>query len=169
MTQRLPPEAAFDFYVHLGPNRSHTAVAKQFGVGKRSVTKCASKHGWARRLLDIETKAREQNATRLVDAVAEMNERHLKAAKVIQAKAYEALRNMPLDSAMAGVRALDIGLKQERLILGEPTERSAVAVEDLIKREAARWLGTEGSDVTWESFADPAPAAQPADDDDDEP
>ena len=165
-TTRIPPES-FDFYVRLGPTRSYAQVAAHYGVHKRSITKFATRHGWARRLLEVETKARERSETSLVDAVDEMNQRHLKVAKLLQAKALQALQSMPIDTAMGAVRALDIGVKQERLVLGEPTDRSAVAVEDIIKREAARWLGNEGN-VTWDDLAAMGPGGDggPEPDDD---
>ena len=157
MANRIPPES-FDFYVRLGPTRSYAQVAAHYGVHKRSIVKFATRHGWARRLLEIESKARERSETSLVDAVEEMNQRHLKVAKLLQAKALQALQSIPIDTAMGAVRALDIGVKQERLVLGEPTDRSAVAVEDIIKREAARWLGNEG-DVTWDDLAAMGPGS----------
>ena len=152
MTTRIPPDS-FDYYVRLGPTRSYAQVAAHFGVHKRSIVKFATRHGWARRLLEIETKARERSETSLVDAVEEMNQRHIKTAKMLQAKALEALRSLPIDTAMGAVRALDIGVRQERLVAGEPTDRNAVAIEDVIKREAARWLGPEGDDEDWDSLA----------------
>lgn len=154
MTRKLDPEGAFDLYVRMGPSRSYSAVAQQFGVTKRSVTKCASKHGWSRRLQEIEAQARERQETSLVDAVDEMNQRHLKVAKLLQHKALDALRSLPIDSAMGAVRALDIGVKQERLVLGEPTDRNAVAVEDVIRREAARWIGTAAQGEGWDDLGD---------------
>ena len=44
-----------------------------------------------------------------------MNERHLKIAKALQGKALEALRRLPLDKATDVIRALELGVKQERL------------------------------------------------------
>jgi hypothetical protein len=38
------------------------------------------------------------------------------------------------------VQALVKAIEQERLARGEPTERTAVSVEDVIKREYERWL-----------------------------
>ena len=47
---------------------------------------------------------------------------------------------MPLSSAMDAVRALDSSVKQERLVRGEPTDRAAVNVEEVIRREYDRWM-----------------------------
>jgi len=59
-----------------------------------------------------------------------VNARHLQTLRAIQVKALQALQVMPLDSGMDAVRALDTAIRQERVILGEPGERSAVSVEE---------------------------------------
>ena len=45
-----------------------------------------------------------------------------------------------IDRASDVIRALEIGVKQERLIQGEPSERSEMSVEEVTKREMQRWL-----------------------------
>ncbi|MHC4946472.1 MAG: hypothetical protein ACYTG7_25965 [Planctomycetota bacterium] len=76
----------------------------------------------------------------MTETLEQMSERHIKVCKLIQGKALEALKSMPLSTAMEAVRALDLAIKQERLIRGEPTDRSAVNIEDVIRREYDRWL-----------------------------
>jgi len=75
-----------------------------------------------------------------------VNARHLQTLRAIQVKALQALQVMPLDSGMDAVRALDTAIRQERVILGEPGERSAVSVEDLVRREAQRWMKPNSED-----------------------
>ena len=75
-----------------------------------------------------------------------MTQRHLRSLKVIQAKALEALKMMALGSAMDAVRALDLSIKQERTIRGEPSDRTAINVEQLIREEYDRWLHTDPED-----------------------
>ncbi len=131
--KRIPPEA-FETYVRLGPGRSYRQVAHHYGVSKRAVTSFAAREKWPARLAKVEDEARAETDKRAVDALTEMNQRHLKIAKALQGKALEALRNMPLDTARDVIRAVDLGVRQERLILGEPTERQA-NVEEITKRE----------------------------------
>ncbi len=64
---------------------------------------------------------------------------------MIQAKALQALHNMPVTSAMDAIRALDLSIKHERLILGEPSERTEVSVEEVVRREYERWMLPTGS------------------------
>ncbi len=139
------PLEAFDFYAALGPRRSYRAVAERFGVSKRGVTKHAAKEGWPARLMKIEEEARIKADERAVDALQEMNERHTKIAKALQGKALQALQDMPLKNTRDMIRALDLGVRQERLILGEPTERHA-SVEETTKREIDMLLVAEEED-----------------------
>ena len=139
MNKRIP-EGAFDFYVGLGENRSYEAVARHFGVSKRAITSLAARAEWPLRLEQIEREAREKSAKRLVETLDEMNERHLRIVKVVQGRALEALKAMPLDTAMDAVRAIDISIKQERLIRGEPTDRSETSIAEVVERESRRWL-----------------------------
>jgi hypothetical protein len=145
MTAKLPKEA-FSFYVALGPARSYQKVAEHFGTDKRTVTRRATKENWPERLLQAEEKAREETEQDAVLILREMNARHLKIAKALQGKALEALRSLPIDRAADVIRALEIGVKQERLIHGEPSERSEMSVEEVTKRELSRWLVLGGGD-----------------------
>ena len=145
MASKLPQDA-FELYVSLGDDRSYQAVADHFGVTKRAVTNRAKRDNWQPRVAEIETKARRGAEQRLVETREDMNVRHIKSLRVVQARALEALRNMPLESAMEAVRALDIGIRQERLIRGEPSERTAIQVEDVIRREYSRWMIAENGD-----------------------
>jgi len=141
---KIPPDA-FEYYVSLGLQRSYQAVADRYGASKRAVTKKAATEKWAERLVKIERAARERIDNKMTESLEAVNTRHLQTLRLIQAKALQALQVMPLDSGMDAVRALDTAIRQERVILGEPGERSAVSVEEVIKREYERWMTEHGS------------------------
>jgi transposase-like protein len=162
---RIPTDA-FEVYVSLGPDRSYQAVASKLGVAKRSITRLATRDHWQERLLQIEREAQERVREKLTESMEAINTRHLKMTRAVQAKALAALQALPLNTGMDAVRALDLAIKQERLILGEPNERTAVSVEDTIKREYQRWMGNDTCDGGWEP---PAVALPPADDEDADP
>lgn len=143
MSARIPAAEAFEFYVGLGPDRSYQRVADEFGVSKRAITKLAGRERWQERVLELERQAREGAEQRALESLEGMNLRHLKSLKIIQGKALEALRSMPLATAMEAVRALELAIRQERLIRGEPSERTAVSVEEVIRREYERWMAPE--------------------------
>jgi hypothetical protein len=137
--RKLPPDA-FDYYASLGHRRSYEAVAKRYSVTKRAVTRRATAESWQQRLAQLEAHARQRSEEKLAETLEAVNSRHLQTLRVIQAKALQALKELPLDSASDAVRALATAIKQERIILGEPTERTAVAIEEVIKREYERWM-----------------------------
>jgi len=139
MKRKLPPDA-FDYYVGLGLARSYQAVATQYGATKGAVVALAKRERWKERLAEIEAKVRRASDERATETLEDVHARHLKAARIIQGKAVEALQSMRLATAMEAVRALELGVRTERLLLGEPSERTAVSVEEIIKREYERWL-----------------------------
>lgn len=142
MSGKIPPDA-LEYYLALGSDRSYQKVADHYGVSKRAVTKHAARDRWQDKLIEFERKAREGAEKRALESLEGMNLRHLKSLKIIQGKALEALRSMPLATAMEAVRALEMAIRQERLIRGEPSERTAVSVEEVIRREYERWMTPE--------------------------
>ena len=144
MAGRLHPDS-FEFYIGLGPDRSYQAVADHYGVTKRAVTKRAAKERWQQRLAELEAKARRGAERKVLETLEEMNTRHIKSLRVIQGKALEALRSMPLATAMEAVRALEMAIRQERVIRGQPSDRTAVSVEEVVRREYERWMRPEES------------------------
>lgn len=145
MAGKLGPDA-FTFYVGLGPGRSYAAVAKHFGAAKRSVTALAHRERWQERLEAIERQAVARSEKRATESIEEMHERHLRSLRAIQGKALEALKAHSLDSAMDAVRALDLAIRGERTARGEPGDRTAVSVEDVIRKEYESWLVTDEDD-----------------------
>lgn len=145
MARRIPPEA-LAFYLRLGRDRSYQAVAEHFGVSKQAVTRLAKKEDWQLRAEEADRQLARNEEAKAIESLEAMRERHLKGLRAIQAKALEALRSMPLASGMDAVRALDLAIKHERVIRGEPGERSQLQIEDVIRREYERWLVHDGDD-----------------------
>jgi len=145
------PDDAYAYYLALGPRRSHQAVADHFDVDKKTVTNRAVKEGWRQRIDDHERAERERLERKAAESVEAMNDRHLKVISYIQAKGVEALKSMPLDSAIDAVRAITIAIDKERVIRGEPAQRSTIDIERRIREEHERW----------EAPAEPAKSEEP--------
>ena len=141
MKRKLPPEA-FDFYVSLGIDRSYQAVATHYGSSKGAVTALAKRDDWQHRLVTVEEKARSRANEKAVETLEQVNDRHLKIARALQGKALEALRSMSLQEARDVIRAIDLGVRQERVILGEPSDRTVLTV-DAIRERFERWTSEE--------------------------
>jgi len=139
MTQRIP-ENAFDFYVSLGPTRTYEAVAAHFGVSRPGVSKKATKERWSERLDKIELEVQERIDERLVGEMEDMRLRHMKTVRAMMGRALKGLQQFPLTNGMEAIRAAEMTIKLERLIVGEASERTEVSVEQVIKGEMERWL-----------------------------
>jgi hypothetical protein len=157
--QKLPGDA-FTYYVSLGPARSYQAVADHYEVAKRTVVRTAEREDWSARLEAIEKQAREDADKSLAEDLAEMAQRHRKMLRAMASRAAKAMSEFPLTDGMQAIKAAEITIKLERLLAGEPTERTSVDIEQTIKREYGRWLERGDEDET-EGDADGGEAQAP--------
>ena len=132
--KRLPPES-FDHYVELGPDRSYDAVAQHFGVSKATVLRHAEKHRWQERLREAEKAARETANKKAVETLQAVKDRQLQEARILERRALEALKVLPPEKASKAALMLQIAWKHELLLLGEPSERTELTIEEVTQRE----------------------------------
>ena len=131
---------AFEQYVALGQERSYQGIANKYDCSKNAVAKIAAKERWSERLAKIEQEARDNSDKKLVEKLGDMRLRHLKTCRVMHAKALQALQQHPLTSAFEAFKVATETIKLERLIAGEVSERTAVDIEEVTRRELSRWL-----------------------------
>ncbi len=146
MTRKIPPDA-FEYYVSLGPTRTYRAIAERYEVTTRAVTKCAARERWSERLVKIEQEAQERCDRKLGDVFEQARERHLKTLKAMHARALTALKQYPLSSGMDAMRAAEMVIKLERLVMGEASERTEMSIEEVTKRELRELLIVENNDA----------------------
>ena len=165
MAKKIPPDA-FDFYFGLGPQRSYQAVAEKYQVTKRAVTSLAKRENWQKRLLEVETKAREAGDKKKVESLQAAKEQHLQALRLVLGKGIEALHQMAIRTPRDAITAIGLAVREIRVELGEPSERTAVSIEDTIKREYERWMVHDDAvpDVATEEEVDDDDEALPTTD-----
>ena len=146
MSAKTLPLEAFAYYVSLGPERSYQAVATEFGSSKRTVVRRAKLEDWQQRIQKIESEARLRVDKKAVDSIEETSERHLKILRAIQSKALQALQTMELTSAMDAVRALDLTVKAERVVRGDPSDRDQARLEEITRDEIQSLLTSTETD-----------------------
>ena len=140
--RKLDDEIAFAYYVGLGIERSHRAVARKFNVNRRAVGKASRRGNWMARLAKIEAEAQQQSDKKLTETRAEVRERHLKMIRAVASRGLMALQNHQLDDAMQGVKAIEAAIKLERIVMGEPSERVGLSIDELTRREVESFLAT---------------------------
>ena len=144
--KRLSPDA-FSHYVELGPERSYEAVARRYGVSKQTVVSHAAKERWQERLREAEANAREVANKKAADTLAEVKERQLMEARILEHRALDALKTLPPEKAAKAAMMLNIAWKHELLLLGEASERTELSVEDVTRREIQTLLKRVEVDV----------------------
>lgn len=140
MGRKLPDEEAFSFYVGLGHQRSLGAVASKYSVTYRAVTKAAKRGNWVERLAEIERAARMESDRKRAETLSEVRDRHLKMARAIGMRGAQALHAGPIETPMQGAKAIDMSIRLERLLLGEPTENFGPSIEEVTRREIERFV-----------------------------
>ncbi len=110
------------------------------------MTKLAAKERWQDQIGALERKARENSDERKVDALQASHEQRLQALRVVLGKGLEGLRQMAIDSPRDAIRAIGLAVREIRVELGEPSDRTAVSIEDTIRREYDRWMVVGGED-----------------------
>ena len=140
MSNQKIPHDAFDFYFSLGSARSYGPVAERYGVSRRAVTKLAQRERWQERLEKIESEARSSADKKKSETLEAHKERHLQALRLVLGKGIEALRAMAITSPMDAVRAIGLAVREIRVEIGEPSDRTAVSIEEVIRREYERWM-----------------------------
>ena len=138
-TRKIPPDA-LTYYVSLGPGRSYQKVAKKYGVTKRAVTKLAAKERWQEKVEEIERSARESAQEKARSEIEATYEQHMRALRLVFAKGVEALKSMAIDTPADAMKAIQLAIREQRVALGEPTDRTALSIEDTIRREYERWM-----------------------------
>ena len=128
-----------------------------YNPSPRAITVCAKREKWAERLENIEKESRQMSDKKLAEAMQEMRERHLRTIRAMNVRALEAMKQYPLATGMEAMRAAEMAIKLERLIAGEPTERTA-NMEEIVRREYERWMTGDDEDGDEEPEKEPEQA-----------
>jgi hypothetical protein len=140
MSVRKIPDDAFALYVAMGHERSHQALADKLGVTKRAITERASEERWAERLEAIEAEVQARIEEKLKDELEESQLRYRKLLRGIESRAAQVIAEKPLRTCLEGVRALELAMKMQMLLAGQPSQRTELVVAATTKAEIDRLL-----------------------------
>ena len=142
--RKIPP-TAFAIYVAMGPDRSLRELAEVLGVTKKGVAEHSKRERWQEKIGEIDDKLAEsavEVAIRTTHRTVErMVERHMGAMDRVVHLAYERLtkEGVEFETPMDAVRALDIAVRSQRVMKGEPTDITG-DVRRIVQEEAAQLL-----------------------------
>jgi hypothetical protein len=100
-----------------------------------TVSEYAVRFRWTERVAELDRQAEAASSDGVLGSVLEANARHVSLARALQGVALTGIRNVTAndprleDESIASLsRTADIGIKAERLALGQATDRREVAV-----------------------------------------
>jgi hypothetical protein len=151
MRKRKLTDDAFGYWVSLGAGRRYQDVADHFKVSLRTVVAAAKRENWAERLAKIERDAQVNADLKLQETVEAMKVRHSKMLRAMATRAAKGLQEFPLTTGMEAIKAAEMVIKLERLLAGEPGDRTEIDIKEVTKREiqtllTTRPVGADGPD-----------------------
>jgi hypothetical protein len=114
------------------------ALSHKYKCSERAVAKVAKKERWQSRLDELEARARAKSDQQILESLEQMNDRHIRTARMLQAKGIAALQSLEIKGIPDALKAVQVGLEKERLIRGEPSER--VNIEEIVRAEYETWM-----------------------------
>jgi hypothetical protein len=151
--QDIPWEKIRNEYITAVPKRSYRELAAKYKVSPSQVGVQGRKEKWVQLRKEhwdkITTKSLQKTVDQIAEEIADMNVRHATTGRELLAAGRSRLRNL-LEKAkeLAGrlgedelptgqaMRAIELGVKIERLARGEPTEieKEVVTFQDLVAK-----------------------------------
>lgn len=97
-------------------------LAKKWKISQTALSKRSHKEKWVEQRKQFKLKSWAKSDERAIETIADMNARHMREYKLLQGKGLERLRDTRIEKDRDAITALDVGIKGERTIRGEPTE-----------------------------------------------
>ncbi len=104
-------------------NLTDAQIAERLGITRPgTILDWRKAEGWEQEREIIAKATEEKVAAAISETISEMNARHLKEYQLLQTKGIAALRRLDPRTAAEAQSMIDVGVRGERLVRGEPTE-----------------------------------------------
>ena len=98
-------------------------IAKRLGIQRsETIGEWRRNEGWDKERQYVQKVTDERVTQAIAETISEMNTRHLKEYQLLQSKGVTALKDIAPKTAHEALTMVDVGIKGERLVRGEPTE-----------------------------------------------
>ena len=104
-------------------NHTDQQIANQLGIQRsETIGEWRRTEGWEKERAIIQQETDRRVSDAVAETISEMNSRHLKEYQLLQTKGIAALKKLDPKRASEALAMIDVGVKGERLVRGEPTE-----------------------------------------------
>lgn len=102
-------------------------IAQRLGIQRpETVAEWRRAEGWDQERQYVQKVTEERITQAVAETLSEANLRHLREYQLLQTKGVQALKELSPRTAAEALSMVDVGIKGERLVRGEPTEIRAV-------------------------------------------
>lgn len=104
-------------------NMTDQQIADAVGISRsETIGDWRRSESWEKERAIIQQETDRRVSQAVAETISEMNSRHLRQYQLLQSKGLAALKRFDPKSATEAQAMMDIGIKGERLVRGEPTE-----------------------------------------------
>lgn len=104
-------------------NLSDAQIAERLDIARPgTIGDWRKEDGWELEKEIIQQATEQRVAQAIAETISEMNTRHLREFQLLQSKGVSALRQLDPRTAAEAQSMIDVGVRGERLVRGEPTE-----------------------------------------------
>jgi hypothetical protein len=128
-------------------------IAERLGIKRpETIGEWRRAENWEKERKYVQKITEEKITQAVAETISEMNARHLKEYQLLQTKGVQALKLIDPKTANEALSMVDVGIKGERLVRGEPTEvrevrslmQANVQVLELVVADVLKVLIDEG-------------------------
>jgi len=119
---------AFQVYYSLGPTRSYSKVASEFGVSQSAVKSWGRSFGWQQRVFEQDAEVAREVANRTIGTEIDRRERSMKIVEMALVRLAKAIADGQVRMTLSD---LDRLLRLEAFLRDEPDSRQEVVFGDL--------------------------------------
>ncbi len=128
-------------------------IAERLGIKRpETIGEWRRAENWEKERKYVQKITEEKITQAVAETISEMNARHLKEYQLLQTKGVQALKIIDPKTANEALSMVDVGIKGERLVRGEPTEvrevrslmQANVQVLELVVADVLKVLIDEG-------------------------
>ena len=124
---KLPPDPK-TYYTQNPDKPSQRKTAKLYGLGKTTIANRSIKEKWVEKRDQFRSKADAKTEEKAIETISDMNVRHYTALTKVEQQCEDTLDSCKFLTAGEALKGMDMSIKGQRTIKGEPTDRQDLSI-----------------------------------------
>ena len=141
-TRKLPPgNAAFEYWLSLGENRTLRAVAQHYDVAPAAVTRLAHRQQWGLLLQQqVEPQVQAKAMEAIVTTLAEFRVKQVQVGAELVRRGLAALERLEIRETAQALAAVKLGAELQSKAFDAPAKKVEISVEHTLRERFERFI-----------------------------